>query len=295
MVSDAGLSFKNEQTLEYIKTAKEDIPFVIQLFGSKIENAKRAIDELENRKINYQMIDLNFGCPVHKVTKTNAGSSWLKSERNDELYTYVKEIVKYSKKPVTAKIRIGFDEEDINVLKTCLTLQKAGVSAITIHPRTAKQMYSGQARYDVIENIGLKLSIPLIISGDINNPKTAIEFFEKSKATAIMVARGAVGNPKLISDLNYYFENKKFNSENLNFHTQNKYAKELSLETLSYFPEKKALNLLKHIIPNFYKFFIGRKNITARLFVAFENKSKLLKFFDTLEQEDFPLNPFFKL
>ncbi len=204
MISDAGLVYGNIKTFDYLKTSVKDRPVALQLFGASKEVTLKAIDIIENQRFEYDFLDLNFGCPVNKVTKTGAGSAWHK--RIDELYDYVNSIVVKSKKPVTAKIRLGWNDANINFRVMIKTLEEAGVSAICVHSRTTKQLYSGTARHELLKNLQDEIKVPLIISGDIFSLDDAIKAKEITKAKYIMVARGAIGNPFLIKQINHYFK-----------------------------------------------------------------------------------------
>ena len=122
MISDCGLVYGNKQTLEYIRTTPDERPVALQLFGSSIESSVKAIEILE-RAADYDILDINIGCPVYKVTRTGAGSAWLK--RPDELFEYLKAVVQASHKPVTVKIRLGWDQNSINVHEIVPLIEKA--------------------------------------------------------------------------------------------------------------------------------------------------------------------------
>ena len=204
MVSDCGLIYGNDKTIEYLKTTKEERPVAIQLFGGDAENICEAIDIVLKENPNVDIIDINLGCPVPKVTKTGAGSALLKDPK--KLYEYMKKICDCSPLPVTAKIRLGWDEKSINFMENIEALERAGVKAIGLHTRTAKQGYSGKANYEIIRGLQAKMNVPLIISGDIYTLEDTLQFLDISGATAVMVARGGVGHPRLIEQLNHYFE-----------------------------------------------------------------------------------------
>lgn len=186
MVSDAGLVYGNRQTLEYIRTEKKDRPVGIQLFGHDTETTLKAIDVLE-READYDLLDLNCGCPVHKVVKTGAGSAWLKNPQ--ALYEYVRAVVEKSQKPVSVKIRLGWDEKSVNALEVALLMEKAGVSLLTVHARTRSEFYAGKADYESIRGLGDKIGIPLCVSGDIFTAQDAVKAMEITKASYVMVAR----------------------------------------------------------------------------------------------------------
>ena len=203
MVSDCGLIYKNQETYRYLQTDEEDRPIAVQLFGGTKETLLKGLKCLEESGQAYDILDINLGCPVVKVIKTGAGSAWLK--RPQELYEMMKAIVEASKKPVTAKIRLGWDETSINVREVVQLLEQAGVSMIAIHARTRAQLYSGNARFELLRGLRSEMHIPLVVSGDIFSLEDAIRVQEETQADAVMVARGAMGNPHLIRQIDHYF------------------------------------------------------------------------------------------
>ena len=204
MVSDCGLLYGNSTTMKYIKLSELDHPVAIQLFGGKTDQMVKAIDVLIASGEKFDLIDVNLGCPVPKVTNAGAGSALLKDL--NYLKEYMTKIVEKSPVPVTAKIRLGWDDNSINVFDTIKVLEESGVSAIAVHARTRKQLYSGKANYEIIRDLQDKMSVPLIISGDIFTLDDAIKALEITKAQFVMVARGGVGNPNLIKQINTYLE-----------------------------------------------------------------------------------------
>lgn len=255
MISDAGIMHHNQKTIDYLKTSKLDRPVALQLFGSKIETTLKTIDIINNElKIKYDFLDLNFGCPVRKVTSSGAGSSWLKDPK--KLYKYVKEIVKHSSKPVTAKIRLGIDDKHINYQEVIDILTKAGVKAIAVHARTTKELYSGEPHYDLLKDYGKKMKVPLIISGNIFTLDDAVKALKITKASAVMVARGGIGNPHLITQIDKYLS-KKQKIDNINLLENIKYCRELSKALILEKGERTGISILRSIAP---KFFFGIKD-----------------------------------
>lgn len=204
MISDSGLIFNNEKTYEYLPRPEEKRPTSVQLFGGETTKLLVAIEKIEKHTDNYDFLDLNLGCPVPKVTRNNGGSAWLKHP--NELIAMVGKVVKRSTKPVTVKIRIGWDEKHINFKELLPKLEEAGVSLIAIHLRTTKQLYGGKARYDLAQNIQNLVSIPLVVSGDIYTLDDAIKALEITGAQAVMLARGQLGNPFLATQIETYFK-----------------------------------------------------------------------------------------
>lgn len=202
MVSDKALCFNSENTYKMIEIDKDERPVSLQLFGGEKEylvKATKIINETEA-----DILDINMGCPVPKVIKSQAGSFWLK-DLNDSKEK-IKAIVEASTKPVTAKIRIGWDDSSINVVETAKMLEEAGVSAIAVHGRTKSQLYSGKAKLEYIKMVKENVSIPVIGNGDIRTIDDAIKMLEETKCDAIMIGRGALGNPWLFQQINHYLE-----------------------------------------------------------------------------------------
>lgn len=212
MISDYALIYNNKETFEMLKTCKEERPLAIQLFGGSKESLLKA-EKILLKNADFDILDINLGCPVPKVIKGNAGASWLKEERREELFDMMKEIVENSTKPVTCKIRLGWDESSINVVETCKILEKAGVSLIAVHGRTRSQFYEGKANYDYIKKAKEAISIPLIANGDIDSVSKAKEVLEYTKADGIMIGRYSLGNPNLIRELANAYSNKEVTIE----------------------------------------------------------------------------------
>ena len=150
MVSDFALHYGNKETINMLHTDECERPLSVQLFGGSKESILKGAKVLFARK-GFEILDVNLGCPVNKVVKEGSGSSWLKIEREQELYEMMKALVDISPVPVTAKIRLGWDLDSINVVTTCKNLEKAGVSLIAIHARTRSMMYSGSPMYEYIK------------------------------------------------------------------------------------------------------------------------------------------------
>ncbi len=261
MISDCGINYKNPRTMSYLATSQKDRPVALQLFGFSKENAKNAIAILEANS-DFDMLDINLGCPVHKVTKTGAGSAWLKEP--EKLYDYMREIVRTSHHPVSAKIRLGWDSSSINVREISSILEKAGVSLLTVHARTAVQGYSGSPNWEAISNLGDSLSIPLCVSGDIFTPEAAMKALNIAKASYVMVARGGVGNPELITNINRVLNGEE-PLEPPSPKKQAEYAKEFALKLKEEKGDYIASLDLRGILPSFFKGFKGFKKIRTEI------------------------------
>ncbi len=191
MISAKGLYYNDKVTEKLLTIYEDEMPLIYQIFGSDPDSMAYAADVLSTRK--NCMIDINMGCPVPKVVKSGDGSALLKSP---ELVTKVVEaVVKKARKPVTVKIRIGWDENHINAVEIAKRIEDAGAAAIGVHGRTRTQMYSGTADRSVIRQVKESVSIPVIGNGDIFGVESAESMFEETGCDAVMIARGALGNP----------------------------------------------------------------------------------------------------
>ena len=207
MVSDKALGFKNTKTISMTKVNSFEHPISMQIFGADIEslvNAAIYIDKYSDADI----IDINMGCPVNKVAKKSGAGASLLLDPN-KVYDIVSNVVKAVSKPVTVKIRIGWDFDNINCVENAKMIEKAGASAITVHGRTRSQMYTGKADWSYIKAVKDAVSIPVIGNGDVIDIKTAKEMLEFTGCDAVAIARGALGNPFIFRELNEYFNNNR--------------------------------------------------------------------------------------
>lgn len=192
MISAKGMFYESENTFDMLKTEESERPIGVQIFGSDPYIMAKACD-IFNDDPNISLIDINMGCPVPKVVKNCEGSALMK----DPVLAakIVKEVKKASIKPVTVKIRKGFDKDNINAVDFAKAMEESGCDALTIHGRTREQMYSGKADLNIIRQVASELSIPVIGNGDIFTAKDAINMFNFTGCSGVMIARGALGNP----------------------------------------------------------------------------------------------------
>lgn len=205
MVSDKAIMYKSKKTFDLLKMSEEERPIAQQIFGSDKESFVLSAKEIENT-MHPDIIDINMGCPVPKVAlKAQAGSALLKNpEKIYEIVSAVKNAVSI---PVTVKIRSGWDEQSINAVEVAKICEKAGASAITIHGRTRSQGYTGHADWNIIKQVKNAVSIPVIGNGDILSCYDAKKMLEITGCDAVMIGRGALGNPWLIKECVDYLEN----------------------------------------------------------------------------------------
>lgn len=196
MISTKGMYYDNKKTQSLLEVNSNEVPVVVQLFGSDPDIFRKVISSGALDK--FDIIDINMGCPAPKITKNGDGSSLLK---NIPLaYEIIRACVESTDKPVTVKFRMGYDEgEDVSVefAKMC---ERAGASAICIHPRTREQFYSGKADYSVIKKVKQAVSIPVIANGDVVDLDSYNEIL-KTGCDAVMIGRGALGNPEIFAKL----------------------------------------------------------------------------------------------
>lgn len=204
MVSDKAICYDNEKTMDMLYMTEEERPIAQQIFGSDVDSFVKAAKKLEET-MHPDIIDINMGCPVPKVAvRAQAGSALLKDP--EKIYEIVKAVKESVNVPVTVKIRSGWDKNSINAVEVAKTCEKAGASAIAVHPRTRSQGYSGKADWNIIKEVKQNVNIPVIGNGDIKTVDDAIKMIKETNCDAIMIGRGVLGNPYLIKQIVTYFK-----------------------------------------------------------------------------------------
>ena len=202
MVSAKAIYYHNKNTEELLTIHPGEMPASLQLFGSDPEIVAQMAAEVEERP--FAILDFNMGCPVPKVVNNGEGSALMKQPKLvEQLLTGM---VKAVRKPVTVKIRKGFDDDHINAVEIAKIAEGCGVAAIAVHGRTRAQYYSGKADWDIIRQVKEAVSIPVIGNGDVDSPKRARELIDRTGCDGVMIGRAAQGNPWIFRDTVHYLE-----------------------------------------------------------------------------------------
>ena len=197
MVSAKAIQYNNKNTKALLEIHPEETPVSLQLFGSDpdvISEIAKRIEELP-----FSILDINMGCPVPKIVKNGEGSALMNQPKL--VHEIVKKTVKAIQKPVTVKIRKGFDETSINAVEIAKIIEDAGAAAVAVHGRTREQYYSGKADWDIIRQVKEAVSIPVIGNGDVVSGESAIAMMQETGCDGVMIGRGAQGNPWIFSEL----------------------------------------------------------------------------------------------
>lgn len=210
MISDKGIIQRNRNTMNLLHIDEREYPLALQIFGGEKETLVEAAQYVD-QQTNADMIDINMGCPVNKIIKCEAGAKWLLNP--DKIYEMVSAVTEAVEKPVSVKMRIGWDEEHIFAVENALAAEKAGASAIAMHGRTRVQMYEGKANWDVLRQVSEKITIPFIGNGDVATPIDAKRMLEETGVDAVMIGRAALGNPWMIYQTVRYLETGEFVEE----------------------------------------------------------------------------------
>ncbi|MCI8593600.1 MAG: tRNA dihydrouridine synthase DusB [Lachnospiraceae bacterium] len=202
MISAKAIYYKNKNTESLMAIHEDERPVSLQLFGSEPDILAAMAKRIEDRL--FDVLDLNMGCPVPKVVNNGEGSALLK--KPGLVREIVSAVVSAVDKPVTVKIRRGFDEESVNAVEIARIIEDCGAAAIAVHGRTREQYYSGKADWDSIRRVKEAVSIPVIGNGDVDSPEAARAMFEQTGCDGIMVGRAARGNPWLFHRILHYLE-----------------------------------------------------------------------------------------
>jgi len=210
MISDKGIVQKNKKTMNLLYIDEREKPLSLQIFGGEKETlveAARFVDQNTNADI----IDINMGCPVNKIIKCEAGARWLLEP--NKIYDMVSAVVGAVEKPVTVKMRIGWDDEHIFAVENAQAVESAGGAAVSMHGRTRVQMYEGVANWDIIRKVKQSINIPLIGNGDVKTPEDAKRMLDETRVDGVMIGRAALGNPWMIYQTVKFLETGELTGE----------------------------------------------------------------------------------
>jgi len=279
-VSANGIIRENQKTLDMMKFTEDERPIGVQIFGEEPEVMAESAAFIE-REIKPDLIDINFGCPVPKVTKKGAGSAILKDlPLLDDMARAVVEAVSL---PVTAKIRAGWNQQCIVAPVAAEKLEAAGISALTLHPRTTKQLYTGQANWDLIRETRAAVGIPVIGNGDIHNARDARRMLDETGCDAVMIGRRALGNPWIFDEINTFLETGSESAPIVLMDRLRMCRRHVELETA----DKGSLagaNLVKKHLGWYLKGFRGAKDYRKRLYVIFDADEMIRNLDDILAE-----------
>lgn len=206
MVSDKALYYDNEKTIGMTNVEESEHPLAMQIFGHDIETMVYAAKLLDT-KTDCDIIDINMGCPVQKIVKSDAGSALMKDV--DHAVALAKAVVENVKKPVTVKMRMGWDRDHITCVELAKRLESVGVKAIAIHGRTRKEMYEGKADWSYIKAVKDAVQIPVMGNGDVRSAQDAQRMLDETGCDGVMIGRGVLGDPWLIKEVSMYLSSKE--------------------------------------------------------------------------------------
>ncbi|MGB4612955.1 MAG: tRNA dihydrouridine synthase DusB [Erysipelotrichaceae bacterium] len=206
MISDKAIHYRSKKTLEMIRMFENEHPLSMQIFGSSKSTMVEAAKYIE-ANTDCDIIDINMGCPVTKIIKSNAGSALMKDI--DKAVDIAKSVVEAVNLPVTVKMRLGWTKETINCIELSKRLEEVGVKAIAIHARTKGQMYEGEPDFSWVKKVKESVNIPVLANGNINSVEKAKEVMEYTGCDGVMIGRAAIGDPFFIKELVSYYNKEE--------------------------------------------------------------------------------------
>lgn len=280
MVSNMGIIYNSKNTIDMLKINDKERPISIQIFGSDLESFTKAAKFVEEYA-KPDILDINMGCPVPKVAvKSQAGSGLLKNP--EKIYEIVKAVVETVNIPVTVKIRAGWNESNINCVEVAKLIEKAGASAIAIHPRTREQGYSGKADLSKIKQVKDAVNIPVIGNGDIKTIYDAERMLKETNCDAIMIGRATMGNPWFIKQCVEYIENKNIIDEPTYKERIDMLVKHYNLLKENYRERKALLDIKTHALA-YLKYIPNSKELKTEIAIS-KNEEEFINCINKLYQ-----------
>ncbi|ERJ12424.1 tRNA dihydrouridine synthase DusB [Haloplasma contractile] len=262
MVSDKALVYNNEKTWKMLRVDDEEQPVAMQVFGGDIDTIVEGA-KIIDQHCDAKMIDINMGCPVPKITKSDAGAKLLLEP--DKIYEIVARVVDTVDKTVTVKMRTGWDKNHIYAMDIAKKCEQAGAKAIAIHGRTRSQMYEGTADWDIIKDVKKEIkTIPVIGNGDVKTPQDAKRLLEDTNVDAVMIGRAVLGNPWLIRKIVTYLE-KGILIDDPTHHEKMVLAKKHMQKLIDLKGEKQTILEMRSHIPWYIKGLHGANNVKRKI------------------------------
>lgn len=280
-ISVEGLIRDATKSLQKLDIYDEERPIGVQIFGAELDSMKQAAEIVE--RANPEILDINYGCPVKKVVCKMAGAGILQDI--PKMIQLTEEIVKSTSLPVTVKTRLGWDENSIKIVEVAERLQDVGIQAISIHARTRKQMYTGEADWSWIEKVknNPRMKIPVFGNGDVDSPEKALLYRNRYGVDGIMIGRASIGNPWIFREIKHFF---KFNThlDPPSLEERIDAVRKHLFKAIEWKGEKVAIAEMRRHYGNYFRGYPGAKSWRSQL-VTSNDSSEIFQILDIIEQE----------